>query len=622
MPVREQDLEDFASGVGPGAYSPQQGSGLPVGAMGGLPLGSASMVPPRTPPPMPPLQAAPAGAPQMPPGTRAPLTLGGQVPDVGQMLAKRLQEISQYDPAKATWEQKGDYYAKLKELEPLSRVANIKSQDQKMQADTMKEIRAQLKEFSALTVEEQNQQRPLMEKLIHAQSRLAGNQFSPEDIAHTLKSSDIAGMYGDVLGPDYDEKERKAIFGQLGTVQPEKRDAILVARRAEKDASFLSLIQTHAPQLIAQMGGSAAKPLEMQAFLNSPEVKQALEQSPGIKRVFNTFVSDPKNSETLAGWGLKPGKIAEQQMAQTAKGPETTAELKDVLLGINGPDGKPLTPATAAALPAGANVTIPNGTVLKLPRGGADVIDLAKQQVFENKIDVSKQQGYNAVKEKARAERDVPLAQMESMKGVHFVNKQTEMPVDRILTAFSHLEKGGGEEKFAVMSIKGYEAFQAAKEADAILGQFLDLSKALTSTPGANFGQAASMWAKTRLGVDNPGVGFEALSGALLRMARAMQGSSQSLSDLDAKSVGGMLPSTRDTSATAIRRLEISAQIVQNMKDVQLGKMQPAKLLDNIAAAKHEIAKMTGVDTYKDSKGQTIAIPKGQSHPGKGWEKQ
>ena len=165
--------------------------------------------------------------------------------------------------------------------------------------------------------------------------------------------------------------------------------------------------------------------------------------------------------------------------------------------------------------------------------------------------------------------------------------------------------------------MKAYDAFQSAKEADAILGQYLDLSRALVTSPGANFGQALTMYAKTTLGVDNPGVAFDALRGTLLRMARAMQGSSSQLSNLDAKSVGGMLPSPMDTAPTAIKRLEIAGKIIQNMKDVQLGKMPPSKLLDNIEQAKNDLAKMTSVVITDGT--QKAVIPKGQSVP-KGWK--
>src|SRR3990167_11056706 len=91
-----KDLEDFASGIGPGALSPQQGSLLPPAAQGGLPFG-ASPMPPRPPAPGPSFQAPPQApqAPQAPmpaPMQRAPLMqLGGQAPDGNQMMAQRLQ---------------------------------------------------------------------------------------------------------------------------------------------------------------------------------------------------------------------------------------------------------------------------------------------------------------------------------------------------------------------------------------------------------------------------------------------------------------------------------------------------------------------------------------------------
>src|SRR3990167_10500475 len=107
MPSNPQkDLEDFASGIYPGALSPQQGSLLPPAAQGGLPFG-ASPLPPRPPAPGPafqaPPQALPQALPQAPPQApmqRPPFALGGQPPDlVNQMIAERLQSLQGINPA-------------------------------------------------------------------------------------------------------------------------------------------------------------------------------------------------------------------------------------------------------------------------------------------------------------------------------------------------------------------------------------------------------------------------------------------------------------------------------------------------------------------------------------------
>ena len=598
----DRSLEDFASGIGAGAYSPQQGSTLPVQAQAGLPFGSAPMMPPSAPPPMPSLQAAPAAMPTQ----RAPLiSLGGQAPNVEDMIAQRLQTVSGFNQQKAKIKEQDAYAYALHELDKLQKIAGTRSQERQLQAGSRKEIQSALKEFTALTPEQQVAQRPIMQRLLTAQGQLAGMQLTPEDVQHTLKSPDIAGAYAEVLGDEYNPQERQSNMQRIGSVGHDKREGVLGAIRAEKDANSLAFVQQNLPQVVQQMGGSSAKPIDAQTFLTSPQVKEYLDKSPSVKRVLTSFLSDPKNADTLAGWGLKPGKVALEKMTKEAAGPELTGEVRNVLAGIKGPDGRPLTPATAALLP-----------------NGAEIIKAAEAKVFEQQLDISSKKGYASVLAKAAADRNVPLIQLDGFKDTHVYNKDTEMPVDRVSNTINTIEKGGGEKKFAFLNGKSNEALLAAKEAQAILSQYLDISKALTSTPGANFSQALTMWAKTNLGVDNPGVAFSALAGARLRMARAMQGSSQSLSDLDAKSVSGMLPSEFDTIPTALRRLEISAQINQNMIDVQLGKMSPDSLLDKVTAAKQEIAKMTGVDIYKNDKGQSIAVPKGQSHPGKGWSKQ
>src|SRR6185369_7760864 len=194
-------------------------------------------------------------------------------------------------------------------------------------------------------------------------------------------------------------KEREDALGQIQT---------------EATQRALTMVQQYLPQAAAQYGGQPGKPIDAATFVQKlqtdPELGKYLKSSPSLTRALNGFLSDKANSETLAGWNIKPGVVNLKQMEEQAKGPELTTEEKSALATVKGPDGKPLTPSAAAALP--------NGT---------ELIAAARQKVFGEKLDISAQQGYNAVRERARAERDLPLAQMANMSDVHFVNKQTEM---------------------------------------------------------------------------------------------------------------------------------------------------------------------------------------------------
>lgn len=601
--MASQDLEDYASGLGGGAL-PQQGSMLP--AVTPPPAGPSALgTQPAPVAPSPAFRGLPLGqSPLVPPTGMAPLlSLGGQPAPLEQMIQQRLQTVQQYNPADLRPAASDAYLYALKELPLLQQQASIKSQARDLQMKALTDLATHAKDFSALPPEQQQQQGPLYQKLLQARAQIAGLDLSPEDVQHVFSSPDLANQYASVLNDALIPKDQAV--ARLGSVAAGKpREDALGQIQAEATQRALGIVQQYLPQAVAKYGGTPDKPLDAatltQKLQSDPELGQYLQSSPSLTKALNTFLTDKNNAETLAGWGVKPGKVTLEGMLKSAAGPELTGEVKDVLATMKGPDGKPLTPATVMVLP-----------------NGAQLIAQARQKVFEDKLDISGRQGYQAVVVKAQAERTVPLVQVPGMADVHIVNKATEMPVDRLQTSLDALQKGGGEEKFAVMNGKSYEAFAAAKEADGILGQYLDLSRALTTTPGANFGQALTMYAKTKMGVDNPGVAFNALQGTILRMARAMQGSSQSLSNLDANSVAGMLPSTQDTAQTAIRRLEIAAQIVQNMKDTQLGKMPPTKLMDQIAQAKNDIAKLTSV-VITDGKVKAV-IPKGQSVP-KGWK--
>lgn len=608
----QQLLEDYAQGVGPGALA-QQGSTLPV--TGPMPAAPSALGPAPAPPVSP--QVAPGGTfPGLPlsppspgpnPAPQAPLLrFGGQQVPLESMIQQQLQALQNYSqmgPLQKFMGGNAAYGQALTQLPLLEKLASTKSQERQLQQGYLKEIAKQVDDFSKLTPEEQTKQGPLQKKLLAAHAQLAGLQVSDEDLAHPFSSPDLAQQYAEVLNDTLIPHEQA--LAQLSAVKagPDRLNAI-GAIQAQAQQKALTLVQQYLPQAIAQYGGAPDKPISAADLVKNlqadPQLGQYLKGSPSLNRALNGFLSDKANAETLAGWGVKPGTVNLKEMEQQAKGPELTGEVKDVLATMKGPDGKPLLPNQATP----------------------QQIAGAKQQVFKNKLDISSAQGFNAVLAKTDAERKIPIIQVPGMADVHIVNKKTEMPIDRLQSTIDDLKTQGGEDKFAVMNNKSYEAFAAAKEADGILAQYLDISKVLTTTPGANFTQALIMYAKTKGGVENPGVQFDALKGTILRMARAMQGSSQSLSNLDANSVAGMLPSTTDTAQTALQRLEVAAKIVQNMKDTQLGKMQPEQLLDKISAAKADIAKMQGVDIYQNDKGQQIVLPRGSSHPGKGWTKQ
>ena len=607
-----QDLEDYASGIGAGAYSPQQGSGLPVSAQGGLPMGSQPL-PQPTPGPTATFQ-------------RAPVTsIGQQSPvDAGEILQQRLQAIAAYNPQTATWDQQNQNYLAMKDLPALAQVASIKSQDRQLQASHLKAIQDSLKEYSSKTPEEQAGQRPMMEKLLTAYSQLAGLQASPQDIQHTLKSPDISRAYADVLGEDYTTQERESNLARLSGVSHDKREGVLKEILTKKEQSLLSEVQREMPQAIMQLGGSAKAPIDQAQFMAKVSEMYGIKKGSMVERVANLFMNDPKNAETLAGWGLRTGKTAQVEQEaiakEQAKGPESSTGVKDVLGGWRGPDGLPLTPATAAKLPPGSKVTDGSGKPLPV-QDGASALELARKIVKSDALQYAAQQGFNAVLAKADAERKIPLAQVPEFRNMMFVNKETEQQVDRISTNLDTLAKSGGESKFAVLDEKKAAAFNAAKQTEMMLGQYLDVVKTFTNKPGANIGQALTFYGKTYMGIENPGRVLAALRGQILQMAKAQQGSAQSLSNLDAKSVEGMLPNEWDSIQTGLQALEISAKLTRNSKLVQLGKYAPDTLLADIDKAKMDLARSRGIDVYENTEGVRIPIPKGQSHPGKGWKK-
>ncbi len=330
----DRDLEEFASGLGGGAFSPQQGSTLPPAAQGGLPFGAASPTPPRAAPPTPSFQQAPL------------LQLGGQAPDLDRMIAERLQAIQGFNPMAKNTAQAEDAYAyAMHALPKLQGIANIRSQDKALQAQYLKESATQLEKFHAMPPEQQAALRPFMSGYLKNTSKLAGMDLGDEDVAHALTSPNLAGTYASILNdPLVNPQTQQAYLSRIGAAKPgkERDDAsALVSKEIQQQAT--SLIQSQLPQVVAQMGFSPDKPVDVQTFMNSPQVKETLKQSPILARTFNAFIADQKaNGEFLASIGIKPGSISVKAM----EGPSLSAGVKDMLATIQR-EGKPLTPERA-----------------------------------------------------------------------------------------------------------------------------------------------------------------------------------------------------------------------------------------------------------------------------------
>jgi hypothetical protein len=336
-----QSLEDFASGVGPGAYSAQQGSTVPIGATGGLPLGSAPMQPPRAPAPTPTFQAQ-----------RSPLLqLGGQAPDLNQMIAQRLQSIAAFNPATAKDKDEDAYGYAMYELPKLQSLAATRSQDKQLQQNYLKELSGKADEFhTKYTPEQQAAMRPFMTAYLRNTAKLAGiDDLDDDTINQTLTSPSLAGGYSALFNDaTYSEQERQQAMQLIAQGKDVKtREEVVALVQKRKDAELTSLVQQHLPAVLQRLGASPAKPLDGQTFMTSlekdAEIGPMLKSSPALRRNLNTFVTDKNNADVLASWGLKPGSVDTKKMA----GPELGADVREMLATLKGPDGKPLVPANA-----------------------------------------------------------------------------------------------------------------------------------------------------------------------------------------------------------------------------------------------------------------------------------
>jgi len=284
----------------------------------------------------------------MPGFQRAPLTsIGGNVPNVEEMITRNLQAISGFNPAaKNTASAEDAYLYALNELPKLQGIANIKSQERQLQQQTYKEMVEQLDKFHTYAPDQQKTIKPYLQQILTQRSQMAGMNMRPDIIEQALTSRDVAGTYSEMFNDPLWQKDQPRILAELGqTKSTEDNEKVLKRWREQKDADALAMVQDVLPKVVASLGGSRDNPLDMQKFLTDPQVKETLEKSPTLQRVFNQYVANKENEKHIANIGLSTGEAA----LKALEGPKMTETAQELLAAMyTGPNGKPLTPALAS----------------------------------------------------------------------------------------------------------------------------------------------------------------------------------------------------------------------------------------------------------------------------------
>lgn len=315
-------LEEYASGLGPGAYSPQQGNGLPLSVQGGLPMGGSPSAPSA-----PPVTAAP------PSFNRAPLAPMGTPPDlVQQMIQQNLLRQQQFSQVpRPGFDQRREQGVLTQQLEQLKGVSNIRSQDRQLQAQYLKQATDLTLHFHTLTAEQQKAAGPVFEPLLRTMINMSGGHEVPDDVIKSaLSSTNVAQAFSTILNDPLLAGRKDADTARL--MQSKDREKAAQDIEKEHEAVFQSLIQQHLPQAVAKLGGSPDKPIDSQVFakmvLEDPQFGEVLKQSPRLQQSFNRFVNDPKNTDALAAMGVKTGKTAQLVQEETVKQALTLPNLK------------------------------------------------------------------------------------------------------------------------------------------------------------------------------------------------------------------------------------------------------------------------------------------------------
>lgn len=581
-------LEDFAAGLGGGAYSPQQGSMLPNAGpppAGPSALGTQPPVAPPSPLPIPPSGPSPLPIQQQPvmqpPTGAAPLTqMAPQQDPLAAMMADRLASIQGFNPNNAGLHGADQYLYAMKELPLLQAQAGIKSQNRQLQSEQLNQLSAHLKDFGALPPDQQAAQGPIIAQLLQARGQLAGLNLQPQDVQHMLSSPDIAKQYASTI--DDPLIDNAAAVARLSALKPGKeRQDELGAIQTEGLGKAMALVQQMVPQLVAQQGGSQAKPIDAGSFFNQvmqdPQVKQLVQSSPSLRKAIDTVFNsgDEKMQTTLAQWGLKPGKVSLEgmiaQAKETAKGPELSPGTKDVLAAMPHPvTGAPLTPATAALLP-----------------NGPQIIAQANQIADNREIKKKAAESYADAQAIAASKGDTPMAILFPDK--HMIDPNTGQPVSPTLTfnqGKQMVQQGDKKATPVIMDAKAYQNYQEMTSLMRDVGQLVDVTAKMK---GAGPSQVLQAWLGDKLGQPvSERQALEAYQSLIIRYQKVLTGTGRYVQSEAMKMAGGF-PSFFDSSQSGLNRLKTTVDILQGQRDAALGKLDFGDLQARVVAAQKSI---------------------------------
>ena len=590
-------LAEWAQGQGEGAFSPQQGSALPV-TLDQWAQGQGGGALPIAPQPQSPI---PLQAPQAGPTMPVP----GAPNVVDQLLAQHLKALQAYPTM--TWGQRmrggaEAYSNALTQLPELQKIAATRSQAQQNLVNFHKELGSHLKNFSELTDQQRAEQAPLYKSVINSLANVVGAQIPDEELNHALSAPDLTKQYARILtDPLYGDPQ--ANLQQIAATKPgsKERSDLLGSLDTQAKNQANVLLQSKLPQFVASLGGSTDKPISADQFnaaiSKNAEIQDVLKKSPVLAQHLYDTLNGKDNEKMLAGWGLKPGGVflagMEAKAKELAKGFEVGQPIKDALARMN------LTPATATAQ------------------------DITQATTLANNMDVDQKRkiSYNDAMAIAQSKGDIPLAL--SMPNKKVIAVSSGVPVNPS-KSWNQAIKDVGE--VVPLDPKEAEAYHQIVTMKADIAQ---LASVVAKMKGSGPGQVLQAWYASKTGQNVPEYqAMEAYKELITRYQKALTGTGRFVISEAALMAGGF-PDFSGTPESNLNRLKVTADVLQNQQDAYLGKLGTTDLQQKIEDAKKQVLKMRADEANAVSKthrmvvypdGSTAMKPRGSTlGPGQKW---